>query len=228
MLHHGFTSNLEAWLQFGYVQALSRDYQCILIDARGHGASDKPHDAADYTLRRFVGDVVAVLDALQIQRAHFFGYSMGGWIGFGMAKYAPERIHALLINGAHPYADRSWGAFRQVDGTDSDAFIASLEDVVEQHVPPELRPQVLANDLQALAAAAQERPALNEVQKTMAMPCLLLVGEADSRYPAVQECTHHIAHATLVALPSLNHTSSFTRSDLVLPHVTNFLATLHS
>jgi hypothetical protein len=67
--------------------------------------------------------------------------------------------------------------------------------VVEQRVPPEFKPYVLANDLQALAAAAQERPALEDVLPTMAMPCLLLVGEADARYPAVQECAKHLLHA---------------------------------
>jgi pimeloyl-ACP methyl ester carboxylesterase len=228
VLQHGFTSSLEAWRQFGYVQALHHDYQCILLDTRGHGASDKPHDPAAYTLQRRVGDVVAVLDALHIQKAHFFGYSMGGWIGFGMAKYASERVQSLLICGVHPYADRSWDAFRQVDGTDPEAFLAALEAVVEQRIPPELKPRVLANDLQALAAAAQERPALEDVLPTMTMPCLLLVGEADVRYPAVQECTKHMAHATLVSLPGCNHVTGFVRSDLVLPHVTQFLATVRA
>jgi pimeloyl-ACP methyl ester carboxylesterase len=134
----------------------------------------------------------------------------------------------LLIGGAHPYADRSWDAFRQVDGTDPEAFIAALEAVVEQRAPPELKPRVLANDLQALAAAAQERPALEDVLPTMAMPCLLLVGEADAQYPAVQECAKHMAHATLISLPGLNHAAGFMRSDLVLPHVTKFLATVRT
>ena len=225
VLQHGFTSSLEAWRLFGYVQALSQDYQCILLDARGHGTSDKPHDSAAYSLPKRVSDVVAVLDALDIRQAHFFGYSMGGWIGFGMAKYAPERIRALLIGGAHPYADRSWNHFRQVDGTDPEAFIAAFEAVMEQRVSAEFKPYVLANDLQALAAAAQERPALEDVLPTMAMPCLLLVGELDARLSAVQECAKHIAQATLVSLPDLDHVAGFMRSDVVLPHVTRFLGT---
>ncbi|MFN2303022.1 MAG: alpha/beta fold hydrolase [Anaerolineales bacterium] len=85
---------------------------------------------------------------------------------------------------------------------------------------------MLANDLQALAAAAQERPALDDVLPIMAMPCFLLIGEADSRYPEVQKCAKYIGHATLVSLPGLNHTMGFTRSDLVLPHVMKFLATI--
>ena len=45
VLQHGFTSSIEGWYEYGYVDVLKRDYQLILIDARGHGASDKPHDA---------------------------------------------------------------------------------------------------------------------------------------------------------------------------------------
>jgi pimeloyl-ACP methyl ester carboxylesterase len=226
VLHHGFSGSLELWRQFGYVEALHHDYQCILLDARGHGASDKPHDSRAYELLRRVGDVVAVLDALNIPKAHFLGYSMGGWIGFGMAKYVPERVHALLLGGAHPYADHSWDAFRQVDGRDPEAFVAALESVVAQRIPPEFKPSVLANDLQALAAAAKERPALEDVLPTMTMPCLLFVGEADARYPAVLECAKHMAHATLALLPGCNHAAGFLRSDLVLPHVTRFLSTV--
>jgi pimeloyl-ACP methyl ester carboxylesterase len=46
-----------------------------------------------------VADVVAVLDALDIAKALFWGDSMGGWIGFGIPKYAKERVHALVIGG---------------------------------------------------------------------------------------------------------------------------------
>jgi pimeloyl-ACP methyl ester carboxylesterase len=226
VLQHGFTSSSDAWRQFGYIPALCRDNRCILVDARGHGASAKPHDPTAYALPKRVADVVAVLDALQIPKANFLGFSMGGWIGFGMAKYAPERINALLLIGAHPYADQSWDVFRRVDGRDPEAFLSALESILEQRIEPELKPLVLANDLRALAAAAQERPALDDVLPSMTMPCLLLVGEKDSRYPAVETCARHLARATLAALPGLTHIESFVRSDLVLPHITRFLASV--
>lgn len=89
LLQHGFAGSLEAWREFGYVAALRHDYQCILLDARGHGSSDKPHNPSAYDLPSRVGDIVAVLDALRLPKAHFFGYSMGGWIGFGLAWSSP-------------------------------------------------------------------------------------------------------------------------------------------
>lgn len=78
VLQHGFAMSLERWHEAGYVDALRRDHQVILIDARGHGASDKPHDIEAYSPRSSVADVLAVLDALDVSKAHFWGYSMGG------------------------------------------------------------------------------------------------------------------------------------------------------
>ena len=151
---------------------------------------------------------------------------MGGLIGFGLAKYAPERVESLVIGGAHPYADLSYvEAFGPLDGGDSEAFLTAFERVVEEPIPDELRPRLLANDLRALtAAAAQPRPSLEDVLPTMVMPCLLFVGEADSRRAAVEKCAKQIAHATLVTFPGLSHLATFVHSDVVLPHVMRFLA----
>src|SRR5208282_5062127 len=102
VLQHGFTDSLETWYENGYVEALKRDYRLILVDARGHGASDKPHESSLYAMERRTADILAVLQDLDVRRAHYFGYSMGGWIGFGMAKYAPDRLKALIIGGADP------------------------------------------------------------------------------------------------------------------------------
>jgi pimeloyl-ACP methyl ester carboxylesterase len=44
VLQHGFMCSLDEWDELGYVAALSAQYRLILIDARGHGSSDKPHD----------------------------------------------------------------------------------------------------------------------------------------------------------------------------------------
>src|SRR6185312_14162912 len=104
VLQHGFTQSLEDWAECEYLAPLRPKYRMILVDARGHGGSDKPHDEAAYTLDRRAADVTAVLDAERIEKAHFWGYSMGGWIGFGMAKYAPHRVNALIIGGQHPFA----------------------------------------------------------------------------------------------------------------------------
>jgi pimeloyl-ACP methyl ester carboxylesterase len=173
-----------------------------------------------------VGDVLAVLETLQLSKAHFLGYSMGGRIGLGLAKYAPERVKSLALGGTHPYADQSYvDAFGPLDGGDPEAFLAALERVLEETIPPEVRPRLLANDLRALtAAAAQSRPSLEDVLPTMVIPCLLFVGEADARRAAVEKCASQISHATLATIPGVSHVNTLARSDVVLPHVMRFLA----
>jgi pimeloyl-ACP methyl ester carboxylesterase len=72
VLQHGFTDSLEAWYELGYVEGLKTDYRLILIDARGHGASDKPHEPDAYERDRNVADITTVLDDLEIPSCRGF------------------------------------------------------------------------------------------------------------------------------------------------------------
>ncbi len=50
VLLHGLSDSIESWYEFGYVERLKDEFQLIMIEARGHGESDKPHDPAAYNL----------------------------------------------------------------------------------------------------------------------------------------------------------------------------------
>ena len=102
VLQHGLLSRKETWAQTGYVAAFTDRYHVITVDSLGHGDSDKPHDAALYGRQQRAGDVVSVLEAENVDQAHFIGYSMGGWIGSGMAVFHPERLLSLTIGGWDP------------------------------------------------------------------------------------------------------------------------------
>ena len=71
VLQHGFYGSAEDWYEFGYTAKLSREYCLILVDARGHGASDKPHEPEAYELHLRVADIVAVLDDLCLSKVHY-------------------------------------------------------------------------------------------------------------------------------------------------------------
>ena len=66
----------------------------------GLDESDKPHSTEAYTWDHRVADVLAVLDALSVDRTHFWGYSMGGRIGFDFAVRNPNRLLSLILGGA--------------------------------------------------------------------------------------------------------------------------------
>jgi pimeloyl-ACP methyl ester carboxylesterase len=226
VLHHGFTDSLQDWYEAGYVDALKPHYRLILIDARGHGASDKPHNPEAYEPERNAADVVSVLtDHLGVFRVHFFGYSMGGYIAFAMAQYAPDRVRSLIIGGANPQArvapDPTLEALRQ----GMEAFVARRDAPTS----PALKARLLANDVQALMANRIHRlacPGFTTIFSRMTMPCLVYAGEADPAYPVTKEFVVQMPNAAFFSLPALGHADAFFRSDLVLPHVTRFLASV--
>jgi pimeloyl-ACP methyl ester carboxylesterase len=226
VLHHGFSQSLETWYATGYVEALKPTYRLILIDSRGHGTSDKPHDPDAYGLKERATDVVSVLDALDIGQAHYFGYSLGGWVGFGLAKYAPERVSSLSLGGAQSYG-QDMGLYREMLEQGLADCLAVLEKAVGISVPEEMRKRFFENDAQALLAAYwHDRPDISDLLPTMTMPCLLFAGEADPLHPAIQRCAAELPKATFFTLPGLNHYQVAFQIRRVLPELTKFLATV--
>ncbi|WDZ94708.1 alpha/beta hydrolase [Herbaspirillum sp. WKF16] len=226
LLHHGFTSSLEAWRFFGFTAALRERYRVIMFDALGHGQSDKPHDSAAYSQQQRCRDALAVLDALDVERAHFFGYSLGGWVGYGLVRHAPQRLASLVLGAAHPYEDRSWDGFAGIDGRDPERFIATFETLLDERIPPQVQMQIRANDLAALAAAAQQpRPSQEDLLARMDdLPCLLFCGDADARHDAVRRTAALLPRGEFVSLPGVTHFGGLMQSALVLPPVMDFLA----
>src|SRR5438132_790893 len=88
VLIHGFTADIDRNWRTGFappgadnnrgapriIESLSKNYQVIALDNRGHGKSGKPHDPKQYGME-MVEDVVRLLDHLQIKKAHVVGYS---------------------------------------------------------------------------------------------------------------------------------------------------------
>ena len=222
LLHHGTTGSGGIWRDLGFVDRLRDDYQVILIDGRGHGASDKPHDPASYELRLRVSDVTAVLDDLKLQTSHYLGYSLGGWIGFGLAKYAPERFTSLSLGGTHPYAE-NMQAVRDRLPRDLESFIAVTERAYGGYMTSTLRARLLESDLDALLAMTQDRHDISDILPQMTMPCLLFAGDVDPRLPLIHECVKHLANATFFSLPGCDHAVASARSDLIVPQVKAFL-----
>lgn len=96
------------WAQ--QVAPLAAHHRLIRFDHRGHGRSPEP--PAPYAIADLGGDVLALMDALGIERASYCGLSIGGMVGMWLAANVPERIDrlVLLCTSAHlPPAD-GWRA----------------------------------------------------------------------------------------------------------------------
>ena len=222
LLHHGFTQNLYSWHMKGYVKGLGGCFRLILFDARGHGQSDKPHKAEAYEMNHRVNDILAILDALKIERTHFFGYSMGGRIGFNLAQQAPERLHKLIIGGAYP-GNEDLVSFAGIDGTDPKAFITAFEVMIGESLSPFAQEFVRANDLVALAASAQPRPSLVSDLSQLDLPMLLFCGKGDRRLAKIQACAQQLPNAKFELLEGVNHVEAIAQSRMVISLLQAFL-----
>jgi pimeloyl-ACP methyl ester carboxylesterase len=101
---HEFAGDWRTWEP--QLHHFSRRYRCIAYNARGYPPSDVPADVERYSQQRARDDILGVLDALGIPRAHIVGNSMGGFatLHFGMA-YSPRALSLVVAGcgyGAHP------------------------------------------------------------------------------------------------------------------------------
>jgi len=85
---HGMGGHVEAYIK--NIVPLSDTYRAIAVDMLGHGLTDKP--MGNYLIPDYVKHLIALLDVMKIERAHFVGESLGGWVSFGLAEDHPDRV----------------------------------------------------------------------------------------------------------------------------------------
>lgn len=83
------------------IASLTQAFRVLRYDTRGHGRSDAP--AGAYSFDRLGRDVLELMDALDIARAHFCGLSLGGFIGQWLGAHAPDRLDRLVLSNTSPY-----------------------------------------------------------------------------------------------------------------------------
>ncbi len=90
---HGTSGHLEAFVR--NIPALAEHYRCHAIDMMGHGYTDAPD--RPYRIAGYVEHLLAYLDAEGIERAHFIGESLGGWVAGRLAADHPDRVGRLTL-----------------------------------------------------------------------------------------------------------------------------------
>jgi pimeloyl-ACP methyl ester carboxylesterase len=226
VVQHGLGGDIWDWRDLGYAKGLGSSYQIILVTARGHGASDKPHDPDAYRLERMAMDVVAVLDELGIERTHFLGYSMGGYIGWGLAKYGPERLSSLIASGFPMVHNPDIHGQRiPILRQGMEAAAAVFGPMFGEAWTPEWEARFLANDAEALIANRQVREHIDfeDVREGLRVPCLVLRGAEDALDQGALESIEGMATLSHVELPGLDHVRALLSVDKMLPHIRRFL-----
>jgi 3-oxoadipate enol-lactonase len=200
--------------------ALERDYCIVRYDTRGHGASSAP--PGDYDLDDLADDVLALLDHLGHERAHFVGLSLGGAIGQVLGARHGDRLLSLALCDtialmpAGIWTERVATARAQGVGAlapatlerwFTPAFHAAVPDTVAR-----VGRMIAATSVAGYAgcAAALRDLDLTALLGQIRVPTLVMVGADDPSTPvAASERIHQgIAGSKLVVIPDAAHLSN--------------------
>jgi len=109
ILLHGFPDSGRLWRN--QVPVLTdAGFQVIVPDLRGYGASGRPEEVEQYSLPFLVGDVLAVLDAVGVERAHVVGHDWGAVLAWAIGSLVPDRVdHLVALSVGNPLAFRGAG-----------------------------------------------------------------------------------------------------------------------
>ncbi len=182
LLTHSFGATMRMWDR--QVAQLAERYRLVLWDVRGHGGSGDPVDPGAYSQALCVGDIAALLDACDIERAIVGGIGMGGTLALAFHAAHPHRVAALVLASTNPgfrnqEARMAWN-YRAA----SRAHDLEVRGLAALGRGREIRLAAHRSTL-GLAAAArgilvQYDSRLVDALPSVAVPTLIMVGSEDS------------------------------------------------
>lgn len=241
VLAHGFAGSARNFRP--QARALRDRYRVVRFDARGHARSAAPDDAAAYTPATFVGDLGRVLDGVGAERAVVGGLSMGAGTALRFALANPERVQALVLAGFPPGPDvagsftahaRDFADVIEREGLEAAGarFVwgpgSGLDPAAARLVRQgflEHPPHGLAHTLRGVIAAQPSVPELAPALAHLALPALVVVGDADrlSLTPS-RALAAALPNARLVVVEGAGHVVNLARPEAFDAAVADFLA----
>lgn len=203
---HGFASSaLANWHLTGWTRDLTRaGYRVLAIDQRGHGASDKPHSPAAYSMEALADDVRQVLDAYLLDEVFYAGYSLGARVGWQAADSFPERISRAVLGGI-PDGD----PLKRFQVADAREHIEQGTEVTDRLTGAYLTmaKAVPGNDLSALVAVVEGLRGGTQPgpDNAPAQPLLFATGSDDRIIDASRALAAVTPHGQFFEIPGRNH-----------------------
>jgi len=244
---HEFAGDHRSWEP--QMRYFSRRYRCVAYNARGYAPSDVPESGDDYSQDLAVGDAIAVMDHLGIDRAHIVGLSMGGFctVHFGLRHGA--RARSLLVAGCgygappHEHAEFSQVCRDLADRIDREGWESMAEEYAHgatrlsfKRKSPrgwrEFADNLATHSTRGAAMHMRhvqgERPSLWDFEddlKALSMPVLVVNGDED--IPCLETglwLKRTIPGAGLWVLPNAGHTMNIEEPELFNLGLERFLA----
>ncbi|MGN0341911.1 MAG: alpha/beta fold hydrolase [Roseburia sp.] len=177
---------------------LSEHYTVYGIDSRGHGLSATPTELHYIDMAE---DIAAFIDALELERPLFYGFSDGAIVGLLLASMYPSKLDKLMISGANLNPKDLKGSFYR-----------------------HLKKEYKKNPRELHRLMLEEPNITEEDLHDITIPTLVLAGEKDLiKKKVTQKIAQHIEHATLVIVPGEDHGSYVEHSEKLYPLLMDFL-----
>lgn len=238
VLGHSFLFSGTMWKH--QVPVLADRFQVVNVDFRGHGRSGPV--ARGFDLYDAVGDVLAVLDQLEIRRAAWCGLSVGGMVALRAALEYPDRVSRLVL------LDTDAGAEALVPRLKYAALSRASRWTGVGPLRPLITPLLFGRSsrrdrlpeiadwktsirgahlrsLQHVIRAIAHRASLLSTLPGITVPALIMVGEEDRTFPPARAERMHagLPDSRLVRIPGAGHLAALERPDLVNHHLMEFL-----
>jgi len=246
---HEFAGDYRSWEN--QMRHFARYFRCVTYSARGYLPSDVPEDSKQYSQERAVKDIVAIMDHLQVEKAHICGLSMGGFAALHMGISYSNRLLSLVIAGcgygAEPAKKENFQAELEaaanmfldlgpIEG--GKKYTLGPTRVQYQNKDPrgfnEFVGQMLEHpaigSANTLRGVQKMRPSLWELidgMKTITVPTLVITGDEDD--PCLEPALlmkRNIPSASLVVFPKAGHTNNIEDPDLFNRHLSDFYFTI--
>ena len=207
VLVHGFASTKNVnWVYPTWVSELKKNgRRVIAFDNRGHGDSGKLYDAAAYDVATMAGDVIVLMDHLDIERADIMGYSLGSRMTAVLARQQPQRLRSAIFGGIGIGLIEGGGPGENVAAA---LEAASLEDVTDP-VGRTFRAfaDQTRSDRLALAACLRgsRRLMTRDEAAGIAVPVLIAVGTTDEIAGSADALGKVIPDAEVLHIPNRDH-----------------------
>lgn len=135
VLSHALGATLDLWRP--QVEPFCARFRLLRYDARGHGLSSVP--TGPYSIAQLGTDVLRLLDAHGIERAHFCGLSMGGAVGLWLGVHAPERVDRLVVCNTAPWFGPPEAFNARIETVRQHGMAAIVEPTLERWFTPGFR-----------------------------------------------------------------------------------------
>ena len=233
---NSLATNLSMWDP--QVAELKHLFRMLRYDQRGHGQTEAP--SGRYTFDLLCADVIALMDALGIGRAHWCGVSMGCATGMGLVQKHPERFDRMVLcdnpGRSSPELRRAWEERIAMAGKGGMAGL--LESTMQRWFPPEtlkanpphldtIRQMILStpvNGFIGCSAALGDhdfRPLMPQVKN----PVLYMTGEKDANNAAAMKVMQEERPGSrYIVLPGAGHISNMDQPAMFTNALREFLA----